>query len=167
MKRGISGAPIPKGLPFAAEISEACAKYDFPPCLAYAIRQNETDSGTDPAVMQIGSVGDFMPDGSNAGHGEFQLTSSWPSSSNPDQNWSDPLANAMYALEVFLVPAWEFWTSNTDLQGNDLVRAISSSFNAGLQQSWQWHLEGNVDAGTTNGYGARALANYITLTTAG
>ena len=163
MKRGVSGAPIPARLPFADAVTVACAKYDFPPCLAYAVRQNETDSSTDPAEMQIGSIGDYMPDGSNAGHGPFQLTSSYPVSSNPAYDWSNPYENALYAVEVFLQPAWVFWTENTDLEGDDLVRAVSVSFNAGIGAAWAAHLAGNLDMASTDNYGRRALSLYHKL----
>ena len=167
MKRGVSGSPIPSYLPFAAEITQACSEYDFPPCLAYAVKINETGLSNDPAEMQIGSVGDYMPDGSNAGHGIFQLTSSWPASSNPADNWSNASANARYALAEFLQPAWLFWTSNTELEGEYLVKVIAASFNAGLLAAWNAHLSGNVDAIDTDDYGARAVRHYLELVAGG
>jgi len=157
MKRGVSGAPIPFGLPFSEEVTKACKPFDFPPCLAYAVRVNETDSGTDPSVMQIGSVDGLMPDGSNAGRGIFQETSSWA------EHWDDPLANAVYAIAVFLQPDWMFWTENTDLEGEQLVKVIAVSFNAGRGAAWKAHLQGDTDSASTANYGARAVSVYRSL----
>jgi len=118
---------------------------------------NETNLSNDPAEMQIGSVGDYMPDGSNAGHGPFQLTSSWPA------DWDEPYANAAYAVTVFLQPAWNFWTTNSPLVGEDLVKVIAASYNQGLTAAWQSHLNGNVDSGDTDDYGTRAVQHYRAL----
>lgn len=158
---GISGAPIPGTLPFAHEITLACAAKNFPPCFAYAIKGNETAESTDAALIQYGHVGDLMPDGSNAGHGIFQLTDSWPS------NWADPLANTLYAIDRFLQPAIDFWTAHK-FGGESLVKAVAASFNAGTMTAWDYHVrfsdvDGVPPRSTTDKYGARVLAKYLAL----
>lgn len=157
MKAGVSGKPIPAQLPFAEDATKACATCDFPPCLLYAIKQNETDDSSDPWIMQDGAIGDFMPDGSNAGHGQMQLTSSYC------WDWYVPYSNFLYALEVFLVPAWQFWVANTSLEGEQLVKAISASYNQGVEGAWDAHCAGDVDFGDTDDYGARCVDNYLML----
>lgn len=163
----ISGAPIPAHLPFAHEITQACAAKNFPPCFAWAIKGNETALSTDPKQMQGGTWpgSDYLtnaagtgPDTSqNAGHGPYQLTAKWPS------NWDDPLANALYAIENFLLPAVDFWTAN-GFSGDELVRAAAASYNAGPLTVWGWHVKYNdVDHATTDRYGARCLQKYNAL----
>lgn len=146
MRNGISGTSIPAGLPNADSVSAACAcGGDFYPCLAYAIKWNETADLADAATV-------ISADG---GHGLFQLTSSWPS------DWEDPLANATYAVQHFLIPAEQYWVR--DFQGEDLVRAIAAEFNAGRDAVIRGHAEGDLDKYTTDNYAARALANYTKL----
>jgi len=160
---GISAAPIPPQLPFAAEITAACAALPggFPPCFLYAIKLNETSLSDDAAEMQIGTVPgtDHLADGSNAGHGIFQLTSSWPS------NWADPRANADYALRHYLLPAIAFFRDQIPtLVGSDLIRCAAAAYNAGEGGAWQGHVErGDVDAFDTDHYGVRALTHFAWL----
>jgi hypothetical protein len=166
MRNGIESGPLPNiGLPFAAEIEKACALHDtFSPLVAYAVKVNETSNSTDAAEMQDGTVPgtDYLEDGSNAGHGIFQLTSSWPS------DWADPYANAAYAIwhdDAVLqgLRACETYWANQGVTGEGLVRAIAASFNAGINGAQQGHDCGNVDLNTTNNYGARALSHYQAL----
>jgi hypothetical protein len=159
MRYGISGAPVPSGLPFAAQVMAASATAGVPPCLVYAIKVNETGLGRVADVLQDGALSTgLMPDGSNAGHGIFQLTSSWP------LTWADPQANANYAVRCFISPAIEFWNGVHGYTGDALVRCVAASFNAGVGAAWLWHVEyNNVDAFDTDHYGARALKHYHDL----
>jgi hypothetical protein len=161
MRNGISAGPLPAlSLPFQDEIARACAQGPtFSPLVAYAIKVNETSSGTDPAVIQDG--GDpttlLLPDGTQAGLGIFQLTSSFP------QDWRDPYANALYAVTTFMLPAEEYW-ANQGFQGATLVRFIAAEYNAGRAKVIDGHnLFGDVDHYTTNNYALRALVHYETL----
>lgn len=144
MKDGISGAPLPAEFPYKSIIEQVCFENDCSPCLVGAIKINETGLTDPPDVVSA-----------DGGHGLMQLTSSYP----PD--WADPEANFRYAVQNFILPAWTYW--NTSLQGDDLVRAIAASYNAGIGGAQNGHDQGNVDLYTTNNYGARALANYTSL----
>lgn len=159
MRWKISGLPLPVGFPFRNEITEACDRVDAPPCLVGAIKLNETGMSTNAAELQDGCVPgtEKMPDGSDAGHGIFQLSSSWPS------DWNNPLANAVYAVRVFIVPAITFWYSAHGYTGDDLVRCVAASYNAGISAAWVGHLEGSVDAFTTDDYAQRCLAHFQML----
>ena len=150
MRNGISGAPLPQGFPYASIIAQVCGETFFP-CLVGAIKMNETGLGYGPTTEN-----DISGDG---GHGIMQLTSSFPA------DWQDPATNIHYAVSTFLVPAYDNWTSPPySLQGDSLVRAIAASYNAGFGNAVRWHNEyGDVDHGTTNRYGDRALAHYKNL----
>lgn len=147
MKDGISGAPCPNALPYAQIINSLCIARNFFPCLVGAIKMNETGLGQGPTTEN-----DISADG---GHGIMQLTSSYPS------DWADPTANITYAIDHFLIPAYDAWKDQ--LQGDDLVRAIAATYNAGYGNAASGHSIGNVDAYTTNDYGARALTHYTAL----
>lgn len=157
---GISGAALPAGFPFKQQIENVCASpaRNFPPCLVGAIKMNETGLGDDPAALEYGADPEtgLLPNGDNAGHGIMQLTSSWP-----DPGWDNAWTNIAYAVDHFLIPALVAWKDS--LQGDDLVRAIAASYNAGLGKARQGHCEGDVDKYTTNDYGARALKEYTAL----
>ena len=159
---GISGKSIPSNLPYAGPISQVCSANNFPPSLAYAVAQNETiDEYGDTAAtrLQDGYTTDPGYDGT-CGHGLFQLTSSGP------PNWSDPLANAQWAITKsgFLMDAMNYWYNKYGLTGEALVKATAASFNAGIGGAEQGHLEHNdVDYFTTNHYGERALQHYREL----
>jgi hypothetical protein len=149
MRNGIAAGPLPSDLdlPYGHEITQACAvPPSFSPLLAYAIKVNESGEN-DPPDVQSG----------DGGHGLFQLTSSYP------DDWADPYANALYAVQYFLAPAETYWADTMGLQGTDLVRAIAAEFNAGRGGAMQGHEEGDVDKFTTNHYAARALAHYEAL----
>lgn len=155
MNHGISGAPIPSGLPYADIIQAACEQRNFWPCVAYAIACNETIIGQLNGKWDAATV--VSEDG---GHGLFQLTSSWP------DNWEDPAANTAYALDHFLLNARDEWlTWSKGIEGTDLVRAIAATFNAGFGGAWKGHENGDVDLYTTDDYGARAAAIYERLIT--
>ena len=160
MRNGLSAGPVNASLLYADPINRAAlaCKYEgvstFSPLVMYACACNETIQGEANGSWNAATV--VSGDG---GHGLFQLTSSWP---NP--GWDDPYTNALFAAEHFFMPAEAVWTSAPySLQGDDLVRAIAATFNAGLGNAVAGHNQGNVDAYTTDGYGARALAHYQQL----
>jgi hypothetical protein len=160
---GIEDRMLDPTLPFAGDITAACVKRNFSRDVLYAIGWREAigeyglaaatklQDGADPATG-------LMPDGTNAGHGAFQLTSSWPG------NWQDVAISAIYAIDVFLQPnlnSIRIWAPA--LLGDELVKVLAASYNAGLTAAWNAHLAGNVDAATTNNYGAGVLAIYDSL----
>jgi len=147
MRDGISGAPLPSGFPYAAIIAARCIPDSFFPCLVGAIKMNETGLGHGPDTETIVS--------GDGGRGIMQLTSSYPS------NWTNGAVNIGYAIDHFLIPAYQAWRG--ELQGPDLIRAIAATYNAGLGNAQAGHREGDVDKYTTNRYGARALAHYQNL----
>jgi hypothetical protein len=151
MKDGVSGAPCPNGLPYAQLINSLCLARDFFPCLVGAIKMNETGLGQGPATEH-----DISADG---GHGIMQLTSSFPS------DWADPRANIAYAVDHFLLPNYQVLVAPPySFQGDDLVRAVAAAYNEGLGTAEEDHDRySNVDYGTTNDYGARALIHYQNL----
>ncbi len=146
MKNGIVGGPLPAGLPYGVQIEAACDGNGFSPLLAYAIKINETGLPSDPPDTVSG----------DGGHGLFQLTSSYP----PD--WADPFANASYAITQFLAPAYAYWAAQGYI-GDQLIKLVAATFNEGISAAIEAHVAGDVDAGTTNDYGARAVANYHML----
>lgn len=172
MRNGLLAGPLPTGLnlPFADAVARACAQFaTFSPLVAYAIKVNETGDSTDPAQMQDGTVPgtDHLSDGSNAGHGIFQLTSAWP------MQWAAPEQNASFAIwhdgpEFAGMHAAETYWAARDMQGDDLVRCIFASYNAGIGGAEQGHAEGDVGKYTTKdssgaNYADRALAHYKAL----
>lgn len=154
MRWGLAGGPIPQHLPYAAQIQSACEDRNFSPLLAYAIAWRETIRGEVDGNWTAATV--VSGDG---GHGLFQLTSSYP----PD--WADPSANATYALDRFLIPDATYWVTRTSIRGDDLVRCLAASFNAGLGGAWAGHEKGNVDLYTTDNYAADVLRQYQRLAT--
>ena len=145
MRNGISAAPLPDGLQYGDEISAACLNADFFPALAYAVKWNETAALPDAATI-------ISADG---GHGLMQLTAAFP------EDWADPYANALYAIETFLRPAETYWAFIE--QGEALVRCILAEYNAGRANAIRGHQQGNVDLCTTDNYAARGLATYHRL----
>lgn len=148
----ISGKPVPFELRYSREITVACGEI-FPPLVAYAVACNETIIGEINGKWDAATVVS-----SDSGHGLFQLTSSWP------DDWEDPYANARYAINNFLVPAMRQWRENApEIMGDDLVRCIAATFNAGFGGAWRGHTKGDVDRFTTDNYGQRALVIYQSL----
>ena len=150
---GISGAPIPPALPYAAAVTAACLHENMPPCLLYAIAWRESISG---------EVNGQWPDAatvvsSDNGHGLCQLTSSWP------DDWADPVANVNYAIEEFVLSAIRYWHGLQKFSGDTLVLLVSATFNEGLGAAEKYHAQGNVDAGASDSYGHGVLANYQKL----
>ena len=148
MRDGIAGTALPVQFPYKAIIEQVAFNNKVSPVLVAAIKMNETGLGHGPETEN-----DVSFDG---GRGIMQLTSSW------QDPWEDPFTNIDYAVEHFIVPAWTYWASQ-GLQGDDLVRAIAATYNAGLGNAIAGHRNGNVDEFTTNNYGARALVNYRNL----
>lgn len=147
MRDGVSGALVVASFPYAKIINSLSLSANFFPCLVAAIKMNETGLGQGPATEN-----DISGDG---GRGIMQLTSSYPS------DWQQPQANIGYAITHFLVPAYVDWRG--ELRGNDLVRAIAATYNAGLGNAQAGHAAGDLDKYTTNRYGARCLGHYQNL----
>jgi hypothetical protein len=145
VRYGISGAPIPPGLPYGDEIQHACELLDFAPCVAYAIKMNETGPDDPPDIISI-----------DGGHGILQLTASYP------LNWDDPYSNALYAIAHFLLPAQEYWAA-LGYSGDNLVRLIAATYNSGLGNAIAAHDLGNVDLYDTDNYGTRCVENVHSL----
>lgn len=159
MRDGISGAELASKHEYAAIVNQLAIGAGVAPLLVYAIRLNETSEGFPPDGLQGGAdpKTGLMPDGSNAGHGVMQLTSSWPS------DWEDPAANIGYAIEHFIAPAWKDWVGIFAIKGDDLIRCIAASYNAGFDAARKAHIAGDVDAVTTDRYGDRALEHFHAL----
>lgn len=157
MEYGISGAPLPAGFPCGSIIADACESAGFFPLVVGAIKMNETGWSTNADELQIGADATtlLLPDGSRAGVGLMQLTSSYP------DNWRDPLATFLYAIHHFLIPALDAWKN--DLQGDDLVRAMAATYNGGLGAAEDGHAQGDLDLFTTDHYAQRALTHYHAL----
>lgn len=149
----ISGEPIPAKLIYSEYIQKACDERNFWPLFAYAVACRESIIGEMNGKWNARSV--LSSDG---GHGLFQLTSSWPN------NWQDPYANACYAIDNFLTPLTNQWREAVPgLEGDDLIRCVAASFNAGFGGAWSGHERGDVDLYTSNNYGAGVLAIYHNL----
>lgn len=149
---GLAGGPIPQGLKYGAEIAAACG-IAFPPCLAYAIALRETIRGELSGQWIAATV-----ESGDGGRGLFQLTSSWPPA------WTDPAANARYAVDHFLVPSLHYF-AGTGLVGDKLADAVADAFNAGTGTVESYLTRGiNPDHVTTGGdYGADVVATYHRL----
>jgi hypothetical protein len=151
---GISTAPIPAHLPYAAPIQGGCTVAVFPGCLAYAIAWRETIRGQLEGLWPS-AVSVMASDG---GRGIFQLTSSYPT------DWLDVASNIRYALSYFLVPSLHFF-AGSGLRADALVRMVAAAFNEGAEAAIFDHLLGNVDIGTTgHDYASDVLSNYYKLT---
>jgi hypothetical protein len=156
MRWGISGEPLPPGqkLRYADEISAACARLNFPPCLAYAIAWRETIRGEVGGQWMAAAI--VSGDG---GHGLFQLTSYVPT------GWSDPSTNAEAALNYWLFPNVNSFYDHFELRGDQLVKATANAFNRGYGAvSASLKAGADTDAGSANGnYGSDVLEQYRRL----
>lgn len=148
MRNGIKGTALPPAFPYKAIIEQQCFEQNCSPCLVGAIKMNETGLGQGSQSENVISA--------DGGHGLMQLTSSFP----PD--WADPAANFRYAIEQYINPAWEHWAAE-GLSGDDLVRAIAATYNAGLGGAEAGHAEGDIGKYTTDHYDQRCLAHYQAL----
>lgn len=152
MMFGMHGTPIPQNLPYASEISQACGAL-FPPLVAYSIACRESIIGELNGKWCARTV--CSADG---GHGIFQLTSYVPA------GWDVPETNAVCAVRNWLVPDMLWWRSQIPgVEGDDLVRCIAASFNAGRGGAWKGHTQGSVDLYTSDNYAAGVLQIYHNL----
>lgn len=156
MLYGISGREVRNDMKYAGNINPACAEFNFPPMVAYAIAWRES----------ISMEGKLWPDARkvdlNGGHGLFQLDSSFP------DNWEDADVNTNYALKHFLVPALTHWHGLERASGNGLIRLVAATFNAGLSAATLAHLQGDVDLSTAHhDYASTVLRTYLYLTVGG
>ena len=144
MRNGITSGVV-ANVPIASLINAVSETADFSAFVISAIQHNETDGMADAATV-------ISPDG---GHGVMQLTFQVP------PNWDDPYANILYAVDNYLEPAETYWAPI--LQGDDLVRAIASEYNAGRAAAIRGHEEGDIGKYSTDHYDQRALATYLSL----
>jgi hypothetical protein len=149
---GVSGGPIDLTLPYAKIIQQRCDVNNISSPLMYALAWHETIGGELAGLWPSAAK---VISGDN-GHGLFQLTEEWP------QNWSDPAANCDYAIKVFVAGTFHQF-GERGLRGDDLVKVTAAAFNAGATTAWNAHLDGNVDAVTTDNYGAAVLSVYHDL----
>lgn len=148
MYLGISGNTVDNTLPFGQIVNNACVAISDPfwPAVAYAIAWRETIYGQTQGWWDAQTV--ISKDG---GHGLFQLTTSFP------DNWAEPSANAVYALQNFLVPAVKYWAPK-GFASWSLVKLVAASFNAGIGGAEKGHNVGNCDAFTTGAdYGSAVV----------
>ena len=151
---GLSGAEVSAlKNKYAGYTNRAANSRNFSPPLLYAVAYRETIHGELvglwPSALTVVS--------GDGGHGLFQLTSSYPAA------WEDPLINALYAIDVFLKPAMDYWHGLENFTGDTLVLLVAATFNEGLSAARAYHASGNVDAGTTDHYGHGVLAYYKNL----
>lgn len=152
MMFGMHGGPLPPSLPYAGAISNACGQL-FPPLVAYSIACRESIIGEMNGKWTASKV--VSGDG---GYGLFQLTSYVPA------GWDDPQQNATCAVRNWLVPDMLWWRQQIPgVDGDDLVRCIAASFNAGRGGAWRGHTQGSVDLYTSDNYGAGVLQIYKNL----
>lgn len=150
---GISGAPIPEHLLYSVPVTSACFDKNFPPVFAYAVACRESIIGEMNGKWNAAAVVS-----SDNGHGLFQLTSWWP-----DPGWDDPATNAHYAVVDWLLPDTIRWFREYGLTGDALIKCAAASFNAGYGAASAAHERGNVDAVTSDNYGAGVLEIYHNL----
>lgn len=152
MQNDISGAPVPENLLYAKEVNEAAVASNFSPSLLYAVAFRETIRGEIAGFWNASKVVS-----SDGGYGLCQIT--WPP---VPENWDDPLANCHDAIIRFLIPAMNLWQDH--FQGPTLVKLIAATYNEGESRALYYHAMGDVDAGTTDRYGADVLNTYNRLT---
>ena len=151
---GISGATVSSALPYSVNINDAAVQTNFSPILLYSICWHETIQGEVNGSWIASSVISF-----DGGHGLAQLTSSYPS------DWEDPTANAAYAVTNFLFPDMVIWTEEFGLSGDELIKCMAASYNAGLAGAEEGHAQNNVDLYTTDNYGQAVLNIYNNILT--
>lgn len=161
MMYGMSGAPIAPDLPYAQEVTAGCSQNGlviFPPIVAYAIAWHESIGGQVNGLWPSAAT---VVSG-DGGHGLFQLTSYVP------PNWADPLGNTQCAVHGWLAPDTLHWISAIPgIGGDDLIRCVAASFNAGWGGAWQGHMQGDVGRYTTDRYPDAVLRIYHNLATGG
>jgi hypothetical protein len=152
MKYGLSGAPVPTALRYADAVNFGAEQFDVSPFLCYAIAYRETIHGEIVGLWPNAAT--VVSD--DGGHGLFQITSP-----PIPPGWADPYENARWAVQRFIVQALGQWAPAN--QGDDLVRLVAVTFNAGYGNAKAGHEVGNVDLYSTNDYGAGVLAYYHAL----
>ena len=138
---GVSGQPLPGGIAYGSEISQAAAQTNFPPCWLYAHGYQETIKVAGWMETMGKTPANFISD--DGGHGIFQLTASYP------PNWQVPYANACYAVIQYLMPAIKYWNSTYGLLGDQLMRCVAAEYNAGRSNAEAGHNHGDVGMFTT------------------
>jgi hypothetical protein len=174
MNLGISGAPIPISLKYAAPIQKAADDGAFWPLFAYAIAWRETISSELSGYIQANWPGKTALDvitGDN-GHGLCQvtpaawwgapITAAWAAI-----DWTDAEQNMAFGIEWFLNPAVDFWHGQEGFIGSSLIRLVASEYNAGRDETMKAHEEGDVDRADTNNYASGIEAIYNNLLTRG
>ena len=134
MKDGIISGTIPINNLYAWPIQQAADRRGTSAFLCYAIAETETIDGELAGLWKAATVVS-----ADEGHGLFQLTYSYPA------NWDDPQANALWAIDTFILPAWTFWCQPPyNFVGDSLVRAIAAEFNSGRNNAFAGHAAGNI-----------------------
>jgi len=170
---GISGGPLPSGLPYADAIQTAFEEANLSPMFGYAEGSEESIklevSGYLVEAYGAGTTAANVVS-TSGGYGLFQLTPSASGIALPE-NWQDPLVNARFAVEHWFNAAaqggFPYWTAAPfDFEGTTLIKCVAASFNAGLGGAMRGHEEGDVDTYTENGnYGQRVVDAYLKLIT--
>lgn len=165
MELGLAGDPYPATLPYASAINTAATSRKFWPCVLGAVLWQESVgpevSGWLVETYGPGTTAANVVSG-DGGHGIGQLTSSYP------DDWANPLVNATYALDAFLLTALQYWAIHVKLQGDDLLRALAAEYNAGRVAAIKGHINGDVGLETTHdehgvSYSDNVLAHYQKL----
>ncbi len=146
MQHGISGQLVDPKLCYAAAINAAAVTEGVSPSLLYAIAYRETILGEHLGFWIASTI--VSADG---GHGLCQITSP-----PIPPTWDDPLTNATAAARDFILPALALWSPH--FSGDALVKLVACSYNEGYGVALYWHGRGDADRGTTDHYGAAALA---------
>ena len=161
MKWGLSGAPIPSNLPYAAAINRAALATQASPLALYAIAWRETiaseRSGWLVAAYGPGTTAANVVS-SDGGHGLFQITDL-----PIPENWADPYANAVWASAHFYEPYLIDWLDR-GFSGTTLLKLAADDYNAGDQAVQQAHAHGSADGATTGeNYGSDVCVIYGNL----
>jgi hypothetical protein len=151
MRWGIESGELDPTLPYALDVAKAAVAEEVPVALLYAIAWHESIAGEVAGLWTAATV--LSDDG---GHGLCQLTSSWP------DDWEIPFSNASFACSQFIVPAAQYWCQRVE-GAFALVKCIAATYNAGLGNAVAGHSIGNVDAYTTDGYGAAVTAIFASI----
>jgi hypothetical protein len=166
MRNGLSAGPLPRGLLYGAQISQACdaVPNGFSPLVAYAIAFRETIRGQIEGLWPDAAT--VMSLNGDGGHGLFQITvEDWWTSGMTTQwasfDWKDPVSNGLFAVKWFLLDAESYWANVIGLSGDALIKCIADEFNDGRTATIRAHAQGNADGASTGGnYGSDVVANY-------
>jgi hypothetical protein len=163
VKFGISGAPVPISLRYAAPIQAVAEATEFWPMLLYAIAYRETISGELAGLWPNACT----VTASDNGRGLCQVTpASWWSDAMNEAwekiDWTNPNQNAAYAVMWFLQPAVEYWQPLGN-EGTALIKLVAAEYNAGRPAVIAAHAKGDVDLATSGEYAAAVLGIYANL----